>query len=553
MVVPRYKKDKILSSLIQTAYLPAEVPPTVTARHFAEFSRKHYKALKSFKPDTHTQFEKFSVPRENGARRDLALVHPAAQLGVSVLLAENYEEIHDLISNTRISLYDVRADMDNYKAFKGVVFRELDLDKKRSDIARQKPFVLKADISKFFYTMYTHSIPWSVVGKEKIKERIFKKSKKTNRARHWTEQIDRALQLCQSSETFGIPVGPDTSRIIAEILLSGVHKDEELTQAIGDAPGFRVVDDFFLGFDNEEKCQVALNALRNALAKFNMRLNDEKTWIKPSREIFMDRWRYELIHTPIRSNNIGTQARSIQYLSEVASYHTAISSNGFPVKWAVQKLSKMKFYPNNFKLLLSTLLRFARDYPSCMGIVSTFIINNKPLCNTTETRTAIKGWVKSVFRDHAKHSNDFEVVWSLVVCGALKIKVSKRDFGDYSKSMCSVALAMLGLLNKNNLLVGKLSGFSWREVVKQSGLNGHHWLMYYESVLRGWTTDKDMIATVKADALLKQLLSNKITFLDDSIFGDMAINLERRRLIKTSSATRVVILPDEGSLGIASI
>jgi hypothetical protein len=167
------------------------------------YIKDNFRSLGSFKPSAPTQFDKFSIPRENGARRDLAVVHPAAQLRVSLILADNHKKIREIITSSGMSLYNCEADLENFKAFKGISFR--DLDRKRSDVARHKSYVLNADISRFFYTIYTHSIPWAVIGKDKVKISILQKKRKKSKKPHWADQLDSALQACQSRETFGNP------------------------------------------------------------------------------------------------------------------------------------------------------------------------------------------------------------------------------------------------------------------------------------------------------------------------------------------------------------
>ncbi len=533
---PRHKT--LLSSLIQTGYLPEELPPAITARHFSAYCENNFQHLgkgplaKSYP----TQFEKFSIPRENGNRRDLALVHPGAQLRLSMILVKNHNEIRSLIEKSRISLYGAEPDLANFRAFKGVSFKALDA--KRSKVSQEKPFILVADISRFFYTIYTHSIPWAVLGKDKVKAKYMATKVKRTKAKHWTDELDQALQSCQARETFGIPVGPDTSRIVAEVLLSGVHGDPDFASAVNGSNGFRLVDDFFLGFDSEEQCVLALVALRNTLAKFNLQLNDDKTEIKASREIFTDRWRYELKRSTLSSRDWREEERLIRQAADLALYHSSKLRNAFPVKWLATGMLHTEFQSQNFKLALTTLLRFGRDFPACISLVSTFIINNKETCLSTDYGQLVEKWIRSVFRAHARNGHDFEVAWALVVCGALKIKVSTTDFGDYANSMSSVAFALLGLLNEKHLLSSPLSTFGWRREVKSGGLDSHHWLMFYESVLRAWTSDKVMNLAVKSHPLFGELLSKKVSFLDDAVFGDVQIMLDRRRLkrvLKNSS------------------
>jgi len=99
----------------------------------------------------------------------LALVHPIAQLGVFITdYSEIEKNIKQLIARSGTSLYRTDESIEDGKAFLGLDFR------KREPLAAQLnsefPFILQADISRFFYTAYTHSIPWAVLGKDKVKD-----------------------------------------------------------------------------------------------------------------------------------------------------------------------------------------------------------------------------------------------------------------------------------------------------------------------------------------------------------------------------------------------
>jgi len=90
---------------------------------------------------------------------------------------------------------------------------------------------------------------------------------------HWSNKFDAALQSCQSRETFGIPVGPDTSRVIAEVLLSGIEADSTLAPFLKKGRAFRLLDDFTMGFMTELEARQALAALRKAPVERTTRSN----------------------------------------------------------------------------------------------------------------------------------------------------------------------------------------------------------------------------------------------------------------------------------------
>ena len=134
-------------------------------------------------------------------------------------------------------------------------------------ILSRHPVILKADIANFFHTIYTHSIPWGVLGKQHVKDIREGKDKKakSDLEKHWASLLDVAIQGGNSRETFGIPVGPDTSRIVAELLLVGVHKSQPFAEMIDGHGAYRIVDDFFIGFEDETSARRCLDELRRAL------------------------------------------------------------------------------------------------------------------------------------------------------------------------------------------------------------------------------------------------------------------------------------------------
>ena len=223
--VSRYKD--ILAALIHRGYLPNEVPPAVTGKYFATYCKDNYQYLTGEKPrllKTSTNYDTFTAPHGINGRRQLAIVHPVSQLAISLVITEHRTKIRKIIDRPeKMTLYSTDDAVVVGKAFEGLNFKKWrDLSTR---LCAENEFVLKADISRFFYTAYTHSLPWAVLGKERVKQLL--SGNRAQLERHWSHELDRALQCCQSKETFGFPVGPDTSRIVAEILMSGVEEDRE--------------------------------------------------------------------------------------------------------------------------------------------------------------------------------------------------------------------------------------------------------------------------------------------------------------------------------------
>lgn len=88
-------------------------------------------------------------------------------------------------------------------------------------------------------------------------------------------QVDRILNRLAAGRSFGLPVGGQGSRILAELLLSMV--DQQLDAA--SIEWRRYVDDFVLVTSSHADAYRALSVLSNALADYGLALNRTKTTV----------------------------------------------------------------------------------------------------------------------------------------------------------------------------------------------------------------------------------------------------------------------------------
>jgi len=79
--------------------------------------------------------------------------------------------------------------------------------------------LIKIDISKCFDSIYTHTISWALFNKQIIKDNI-DDSRKT-----FPGEFDELMQKLNANETNGIIIGPEFSRIFAELILQQIDND----------------------------------------------------------------------------------------------------------------------------------------------------------------------------------------------------------------------------------------------------------------------------------------------------------------------------------------
>ena len=83
------------------------------------------------------------------------------------------------------------------------------------DLLIKSRFLAIADISKCFPSIYSHAIPWALVGKRTAKLNKTKKS-------FWYNKLNSHIRNVKFAETNGVLIGPHASNLISEILLTKV-------------------------------------------------------------------------------------------------------------------------------------------------------------------------------------------------------------------------------------------------------------------------------------------------------------------------------------------
>jgi len=140
--------------------------------------------------------------------------------------------------------------------------------------------LLKFDIQDCFNCIYTHSIVWATLGGiEQGKNAWFNGQIKDT----FGNVFDDLMQRMNYSETNGIVIGPEFSRIFAEIILQRIDKDVENEMIKKekhlkkDYECYRYVDDYFLFYNNEETKNQILEQFAICLRKYKLTISDSKT------------------------------------------------------------------------------------------------------------------------------------------------------------------------------------------------------------------------------------------------------------------------------------
>lgn len=138
--------------------------------------------------------------------------------------------------------------------------------------------LVKFDLQSCFDSIYTHTISWATAGGvDKVKVL-------TGYQGSWVgDAFDNLMQSVNARETHGIVIGPEFSRIFAEIILQYIDskvEQELLAEQLRQKSNYecyRYVDDYFLFYNDEKDRNLFMESLTKWLKVFKLQISPSKT------------------------------------------------------------------------------------------------------------------------------------------------------------------------------------------------------------------------------------------------------------------------------------
>jgi len=197
-------------------------------------------------------------------KSNLQLLHKYKESGkVSVALVDN-------LTKHSPSYYAYKWHNRLYKFYKSKDYFGLE---------KNYSFLQTLDVSKCFDSIYTHVMSWAVKDKEYTKK--FVKIEAT-----FAQEFDSIMRHANHNETNGIVIGPEISRIFAEIIFQKIDtlviRQLEIQNNIifdKDYTLRRYVDDLYIFSNSQENCKNIYLVYSDVLKSFNLNVNSSKSTI----------------------------------------------------------------------------------------------------------------------------------------------------------------------------------------------------------------------------------------------------------------------------------
>jgi hypothetical protein len=333
--------------------------------------------------------------------------------------------------------------------------------------------MLRADLSRFYNTIYTHSLPWAIHGKEKAK------------SDHGPGLFGNALDSCvrntQDQQTLGLPVGPDTSFILSEIIAAAI--DFKLQAELPKLAGSRYVDDFHLYFQTRAEAERAYSILTRVVRYFELEVNDPKTMILEGPDTGEPRWKTAIKAQNIRAKGNGQRSSLISFVSKAFELAKDFPGQGV-LAYALKKAVATNVEEDNLDVFESFIRAALIHDTSTIEIVTRVLYDQKKKGQLSQLE-ALKDCISELCFLSVKAGFAYEVSWLLWLYHVLEVDVPDTVSGEVS-NMDDPLVALSALALNDAGMIAHIGTKLWESAMNADNLYSGYWILVYEAAHRGW-------------------------------------------------------------------
>jgi hypothetical protein len=488
-----------LDDLLARGYFPKELPPPFKTVSFAKAVTADVSAYLAAADDVPpTKLAHHNLARPGNLHRRLGIPNPASHLRLCTLIVESWPELLVQLSKSQLSL-STPVDSPAGRTLNTRVPLG-DLAQYRAAIRAGQRAVLSADIARFYPALYTHSIPWA------LHTKVVAKANKGGPL--LGNALDKLVRGCQDGQTVGIPIGPDTSLIIAELVMASV--DEEI-QARLNPVGLRYLDDFEFAFPSVAAAEGALGPLQETLGHTELALNPTKTLVHALPQLSEEQWIPRLREFRIRKKPDQQRRDIVQYFDLAFELARAYPSKTV-LNYAVAGLRSVELDESNVGLAHDLILQSIVNEAGVARFGWEMLIRWRAAGLTLATeRIALA--VDTMIRHHGPLMQGSEVAWAL--WGAIVFAIELSDDATIAALRMDDPVVALLLLDAAH------RGFTTYPVAERlateidtDSLGAERWLLLYEGTRRGWLPAKVLAHAHPVEQFFERLADDGVSFYD---------------------------------------
>lgn len=485
---------ELYDNLIEYGFFAEKIPSFLTSQNFLAFLKNS-----NVLPDEKSKdYIRYSNIRNINIPRVLSIPEPFAYANQCKSLSDNWDEIKNhfekktINDDFKISRIHIRK-LKNKEGLFEMTYKNFSKDgEPEQDIMIGARYVINADISTCFPSIYSHSIAWALVGKTSAKVNTKKGE--------WFNQIDFYTRNLKFGETNGVLIGCHSSNIISEIVLTAI--DCELSKK-----GFRYtrnIDDYTCYVKSNEDAEQFLLILSEELKKYELSLNHKKTKVNLLPQSSDSNWVTKLNHftfidTYKKDDKEFIKVKEIKgFINYAIELMIDNQLDASILKYAIKVISSKYLSENARKYYVKYIHHLILLYPYLISSIDESVFGKHE--NDSES-------IKLIAEDVYKYGLDRKIyeACSYSIYWALKYDFQLENFDIKENSIKSLdcIFMMLGFLHDKKYNPKKyLKEYKDKAKMIKNNDFDRYWLFIYET-----------LSTNELTANYKQMKLKKISFI----------------------------------------
>lgn len=471
---PLIKTPKKL--LLDSEYFPKELPACFSTDELNSTKFISDILYSKEKSDIEIRSGSHSHPRDSQRRRPLSLPNPIGYAKLVEEISAGYKEIHSYCQGARLS----KSKIPNT----GIALRRISpnlgdvrFSEWQRPILSENKFILSLDLTRFYGSIYTHSIPWALHSKSVAKKHTQDKSLLGNR-------LDIASRRMQSNQTIGIPIGPSTSFIISEIISTAI--EGEISPIIEDhgISGYRYLDDWFLAANDRASLERVYAGVRKAAQDFELSVNEDKTYIVENKDWRQDKWRHTLSEVTEQASS-SHRTSKLEYFFDTMYDLREKYPSAHVSRYALGSLLHQDIHLLKPDVALDHVARSLIAAPEAADIAVQCLRDCIDQASAAKKKK-VNDQILARLSDAVVSIHDGEASYLLWYCKTVGLTVPDNLIKQIMERMgpASKIIALDIFVSKKG--VGQLSKLGLGPVSDED-LRGPEWLFHYERYANGWS------------------------------------------------------------------
>ena len=489
------KADELYDRLVSYGMFSEKLPPIFTGDLFLQYCKNIRKQSFSDKWRGYINYENM---RNINIPRNIGIPTPMGHELLCKTLMKHWTKLTKYFSTTTkeqsriISRIHIRKMQDKKELFLMNYENRIDDGTPEPDIYLGKRYMVHADISKCYPSIYTHAIPWALVGKDVAKNNTGKKEQNK-----WYNQIDHFAQISKNGETHGLLIGPHTSNVLSEIILCAI--DGDLSKKYDSY--IRHIDDYKCYVNTKEEADNFIIDLNRELRKYDLLLNHKKTEIYELPICVVETWIHKI------QNHMATFQKFKDYIDykEIQAFIDFIiklvsenADNNSVVLYAIKALKDLNLTKNAQKYLVKSVVSLSLLYPYLVPILGKYIFEKYEV-GTNQ----IQKYANMIYERYI-HKNNYEACsFALLYAIDSNSKIDSIDIKIIKSSQDCILMLMAFIYCKKNNLKSEVKQLKDYAQELKKGEMDQYWLFVYECLrnLSGeWgTMKKNKVSFLKSE------------------------------------------------------